>query len=155
MVVAYHVVQWLPMKPKWLVFLSQPGQYGVNLFFALSGFLVGGLYFREKITSVSVDKTRFILRRITRTVPVYLIALAVSFLGSALFEGEKFEWRYLVFLQNYMEVIPFFKVSWSLCVEEHFYAVLPFVLAILYVLHSRMGSWPLKIIVLGLLLLPT
>ena len=155
MVVAYHVVQWLPMKPKWLVFLSQPGQYGVNLFFALSGFLVGGLYFREKLALGSVDKTRFILRRITRTVPVYLIALAVSFLGSALFEGEKFEWRYLVFLQNYMEVIPFFKVSWSLCVEEHFYAILPFVLAILYLLHSRVGSWPLKIIVLGLLLLPT
>ena len=155
MVLAYHVVQWLPMKPKWLVFLSQPGQYGVNLFFALSGFLVGGLYFREKLALGSVDKTRFILRRITRTVPVYLIALAVSFLGSALFEGEKFEWRYLIFLQNYMEVIPFFKVSWSLCVEEHFYTVLPFILAILYLLHRRLGSWPLKIIVLGLLLLPT
>ena len=32
MVVAYHVVQWLPVKPKWLVFLSTPRHYGVNLF---------------------------------------------------------------------------------------------------------------------------
>jgi peptidoglycan/LPS O-acetylase OafA/YrhL len=31
MVVTYHVVQWLPVKLKWLVFLSTPGQYGVNL----------------------------------------------------------------------------------------------------------------------------
>jgi peptidoglycan/LPS O-acetylase OafA/YrhL len=155
MVVAYHVVQWLPIKPKWLIYLANPGQYGVNLFFALSGFLVGSLYFRERHGHRFVDKTRFILRRITRTVPVYLIALAVSFLGSMVFEGEQFEWRYLVFLQNYMKEIPFFKVSWSLCVEEHFYALLPFALSLFYILHKCFGSAPLKIILFALLLLPT
>lgn len=155
MVVFYHVVQWLPLKPKWLIFLSYPGQYGVNLFFALSGFLVGGLYFRERLAVGSVEKSRFILRRITRTVPVYLIALAISFGGSALFEGEDFQWRYLVFLQNYMVEIPYFKVSWSLCVEEHFYALLPFVLVFLYFIHARLGSLALRMIVFGLLVLPT
>jgi peptidoglycan/LPS O-acetylase OafA/YrhL len=155
MVVAYHVVQWLPVKPKWLVFLSTPGQYGVNLFFALSGFLVGSLYFREKQNFDSVDKTRFILRRVTRTVPAYLIALGISFAGSSIFEGEKFEWRYLLFLQNFMVTIPYFKVSWSLCVEEHFYAALPFFLAAIYAAHKRIDSLLLKLCIAGILLLPT
>lgn len=75
MVVVFHVSQWLPVKPYWIPLVLNPGQYGVNLFFALSGFLVGGLYFREKNTFSFVDKSYFILRRVSRTVPVYLVAL--------------------------------------------------------------------------------
>ena len=155
MVVGYHVVQWLPAKPKWLLLLTNPGQYGVNLFFALSGFLVGSLYFRERMKYGNVDKSRFILKLITRTVPIYLIALAISFLGSRIFEGEAFEWTYLIFLQNYLEKIPYFKVSWSLCVEEHFYAILPFFLTIIYFLTKHSGKLVVKAIIISTLLLPT
>jgi len=155
MVVGYHVVQWLPAKPQWLLMVTNPGQYGVNLFFALSGFLVGSLYFRERMKYGNVDKSRFILKLITRTVPIYLIALAISFLGSRIFEGEAFEWTYLIFLQNYLEKIPYFKVSWSLCVEEHFYAILPFFLTIIYFLTKHSGKLVVKAIIISTLLLPT
>lgn len=155
MVVVYHVAQWLPVKPKWIELVSAPGEYGVNLFFALSGFLVGGLYFRERDTFGSVQKSHFILRRVTRTVPVYLIALAASFAGAKFFTGEKFNFLYLLFLQNYMVEIPFFKVSWSLCVEEHFYAVLPFALGCLFYLVKILKGWLIKGLVVTLLLLPT
>ena len=37
------------------------------------------------------------------------------------FRNETFDIGYLVFLQNFYDEIKFFKVSWSLCVEEHFY----------------------------------
>ena len=47
MVVVYHTVQWLPSKPEWVLLLSEPGKYGVNLFFALSGFLVEVSTFRK------------------------------------------------------------------------------------------------------------
>ena len=38
----------------------------------------------------------------------------------------------LVFIQNYYEAIPFFLVSWSLCVEEHFYLVVPLLFVFWY-----------------------
>lgn len=155
MVVAYHVGEWLPVKPKWVEVISTPGEYGVNLFFALSGFLVGGLYFRERDAFGSVRKSQFILRRVTRTVPVYIIALAASFAGSYFFEGEKFNFLYLLFLQNYMVEIPFFKVSWSLCVEEHFYAILPFALGCFFYFGKILNGWLIKGVIVTLLLLPT
>ena len=97
MVLIYHTVQWLPARPPVIWFLSRPGQYGVELFFALSGFLVGGLYLNEFSAKGSVDTGRFILRRITRTVPPYLLTLVPAFLGSYLFENEYFRWEYLLF----------------------------------------------------------
>lgn len=153
MVLFYHTVQWLPAKPQVISFLSQPGQYGVELFFALSGFLVGGLYFNEFLARSSVDTGRFILRRVTRTIPPYLLALAPSFLGSYLFENEYFRWEYLLFLQNYLERMPYFLVSWSLCVEEHFYILLPFVLSLL-LLAGRSSKRAIFILVPIIMLLP-
>ena len=37
-------------------------------------------------------------------------------------------WGYLAFIQNYYHTIPFFIVSWSLCIEEHFYLLIPLLL---------------------------
>jgi peptidoglycan/LPS O-acetylase OafA/YrhL len=154
MVLIYHTVQWLPAKHQVISFLSQPGQYGVELFFALSGFLVGGLYFNEFSAKGSVDTGRFILRRVTRTVPPYLLALAPAFLGSYLFENEYFRWEYLLFFQNYIERMPYFLISWSLCVEEHFYLFLPFVLALL-LLAGSLSKKMVVLLVATILLLPS
>jgi peptidoglycan/LPS O-acetylase OafA/YrhL len=150
MVLIYHTVQRIPIKPDIVSFLSQPGQYGVELFFVLSGFLVGGLYFNELLEKGSVEVCRFVLRRVTRTVPPYFLALAPAFLGSYLFENEPFRWEYLLFFQNYIERMPYFLVSWSICVEEHFYLSLPFVLLFLL----RIGNHSRKIVVFIILFLP-
>lgn len=139
MVLFYHIVQWIPNQPKWLISLTDPGEYGVQLFFVLSGFLVGGLYFHEKSKFGRVDCRKFITRRITRTMPPYFIVLAVSYLGAYVFGREPFDLTYLVFFQNYLTEIPFFMVSWSLCVEEHFYALLPFFLAGVFFIHRKFG----------------
>jgi peptidoglycan/LPS O-acetylase OafA/YrhL len=48
-----------------------------------------------------------------------------------LVRGEPFDKGYLFFVQNYYDSIPFFLVSWSLCIEEHFYLFLPLALALL------------------------
>lgn len=113
------------------------GKYGVELFFVLSGFLVGCLFFNEKHVKGSVNISNFILRRVSRTLPPYFIVLIPAFLSVYIFKEQDFNFKYLFFLQNYMEKIPFYKVSWSICVEEHFYLILPFVLLFLFKLNSN------------------
>jgi peptidoglycan/LPS O-acetylase OafA/YrhL len=100
---------------------------GVEIFFVLSGFLIGRIVLRappRDLTSVG----RFWMRRWLRTLPPYLLVLLVLAL---LFEpGAQRVARYLLFLQcsTSMFIPPgFFPVSWSLAVEEWFYLGLPFV----------------------------
>ena len=128
-VVIFHTVQMVGKDG--FVSLSkftQVGHYGVDLFFVLSGFLIGQLYWNELIENGHVDIKRFILRRILRTYPPYLIALVLSFIPVWINRHQSFDFGYLLFFQNYYDRIPFFLISWSLCIEEHFYIVLPFIL---------------------------
>ncbi len=131
LVVIYHSVQ-MDFTGYSINTYTKVGQYGVDLFFVLSGYLIGGLYWNELKKTGNVKKKRFILRRVLRTVPPYLIALMFSYLAVLMARGEKFDFGFIFFLQNYYTEIPFFLVSWSLCIEEHFYLILPFVLLFLH-----------------------
>lgn len=128
MVIVYHVIQMSPRPMPDLMRLATIGEHGVDLFFVLSGWLIGGLYWREQERYGNVQIMRFWLRRWFRTIPPYLVALGVSWIAVYFTRHESFDLGYLVFLQNYYESIPFFLVSWSLCVEEHFYFFLPLLL---------------------------
>ncbi len=128
-VVIYHTVQMVGRDGfVSIARYTHVGQYGVDLFFVLSGFLIGQLYWREQIDRGHVDIPRFILRRLLRTYPPYAIAMVLSFISVWIGRHQSFDFGYLFFLQNYYQQIPFFLVSWSLCIEEHFYIFLPFVL---------------------------
>ncbi len=141
MVLIYHWVQRWPAREESVRAFTELGQYGVDLFFVISGWLIGGLYWRELKNQQTVQVRRFLLRRWLRTVPPYLAALPIAWAGVAITRGEQFDWRYLLFLQNYYERIPFFLVSWSLCVEEHFYLALPLVLWAAVRIHPRAARW--------------
>jgi peptidoglycan/LPS O-acetylase OafA/YrhL len=110
--------------------LARPGEYGVDLFFVLSGWLIGSLYWKESARFGNVDLPRFWARRWMRTIPPYLMALLLAWLAVRVERHEPFNWGYLVFIQNYYKTIPYFLVSWSLCIEEHFYLFLPMLLAL-------------------------
>jgi peptidoglycan/LPS O-acetylase OafA/YrhL len=127
MVVVYHVAQRWPVPLPSLTAFTQYGEYGVDLFFVLSGWLIGGLLWREHEKFGNVQIARFISRRALRTVPPYLVALAIFYLGVFVTRHERFDWGYLLFLQNYYQNISYFHISWSLCVEEHFYLVMPMI----------------------------
>lgn len=108
------------------------GWTGVDLFFVLSGYLIGSQLFKSLSSVEPVNLSHFYLRRILRTLPSYFVVLAVYF-----FLVPEPGWRFFVFLQNF-GVPPTFAPSWSLCVEEQFYLLFP--IAALLLFRARMRS---------------
>src|SRR5262249_29913722 len=106
--------------PNALGFLSVGG-VGVDLFFCLSGWLLGKQLCLELKERATIDVRRFWLRRWLRPLPAYYAVLGLSLSQAALKGQVPSNWpAYLVFMQNYTHV-SIFGISWSLCVEEHFY----------------------------------
>jgi len=137
LVVVYHVMEMSPVELPRVRAITHWGAYGVDVFFVLSGWLIGGLYWRERRRFGNVRLSLFLPRRWIRTIPPYLVALFMSWLAVRVYRNEAFDFRYLIFIQNYFRKIPFFEVSWSLCVEEHFYLFLPLLLWV----WTRLGLW--------------
>ena len=106
-----------PSHIAWL----QMGGTGVDLFFVLSGWLLGGHLFKELDRTGTVDIRRFWRRRWLRTLPAYFAVLGLTVLQLGFTQpGFQLPFEYAFFAQNYTG-LSIFHVSWSLCVEEHFY----------------------------------
>ncbi len=103
----------------------QPGYFGVDLFFVLSGFLITRILLFNRENGVSLKD--FMIRRMARIFPVYYALLAIL---SVFAFGP-----YLIWCATYLSNFAFsfdrspnpMRHTWSLCVEEHFYLVWPFV----------------------------
>jgi len=109
-------------------YLKSNGGIGVNLFFALSGYLVGGLLMAELQRTGQVNATRFLVRRAFKIwPPLYFLVLVHIVIGRH--PIESFAWQNLLHVQNYFgtSLAP----TWSLAVEEHFYIFLALVLSLL------------------------
>ncbi|MEJ8794866.1 acyltransferase [Trinickia caryophylli] len=98
------------------------GREGVNLFFTLSGFLVGGLLLRQYADTGAIDAGRFIVRRIFKIWPAYYVLIVFHFFAGR-HPTSTFLLQNLTHLQNYLGTS--ISQTWSLAVEEHFYLVLP------------------------------
>ena len=97
---------------------------GVDLFFVLSGFLIGGICFRS-FRNDNFSIWKFWRSRWWRTLPPYAAAILFYVaIRPFCLQLPPVHPYYVVFLQNYLGVIGF-GPSWSLCVEEHFYLCLP------------------------------
>jgi peptidoglycan/LPS O-acetylase OafA/YrhL len=120
---------WLPAK-----IMERFGWTGVDLFFVLSGFLVGGLLLGELRQRGSLDVKRFIIRRAFKIWPSYYALVLASLALAARHVGwRSATWTYLpnlLHLQNYWGVAPL-GWTWSLAVEEHFYLAMPLLLSVL------------------------
>jgi len=111
------------------------GWMGVDLFFVLSGFLIGQQALRPYRKGGRLSIPDFYRRRAFRILPAYLAVLALYIFVPAWRESPGLApiWRFLTFTMNFG--INFhrdaFSQAWSLCVEEHFYLVLPLLVVLL------------------------
>ncbi|WP_127488487.1 acyltransferase family protein [Paenibacillus ehimensis] len=110
--------------------LSFNGLLGVELFFVLSGFLIGGIIIRDLIEG-NGSLIQFYSRRWLRTLPAYFLVLSIVIL-IAVWNHQKWFYQHFLFIQNFnYEQLGFFGVSWSLSIEEWFYLLTPPCLLIL------------------------
>ncbi len=98
--------------------------FGVDLFFVLSGYLISTHWF-NKLKANQHSYREFWLKRFFRILPNYYLVLVIL-ITIQLLKKQSFPfWQYFIFIQNFSD-IKFFVPSWSLCVEEHFYLIFPF-----------------------------
>lgn len=128
------------------------GVCGVEIFFALSGFLVGRQLLL--VAEGTVEASAFVLRRWYRTLPNYYLFLAVNAaLAAFVTGGARPDADYLIFAQSLAAParVTFFPESWSLAIEEWFYALaaLGFAIAAWRRLSARALGWVLLAILVA------
>lgn len=142
--VAHYVAHFSGFRPgslpSYVIALFRLTGSGVDLFFVLSGFLIGGILLDQR-GATGYFKV-FYIRRFFRIVPIYaLLCLALGLLvgfrdrlpSLAWLIGEPMPWYTLAtYTQNIWQAFhradsPFIGVTWSLAVEEQFYLVLPLI----------------------------
>ena len=133
---------------------------GVDLFFVLSGFLIGGILLDSRASTNYYSV--FYKRRFFRIIPIYLVALLVvpvlvslgqgpeaSRLRMAHLEGAPW-YAYLTFTQNFWMAhagtlgCNGLAMTWSLAVEEQFYLTVP-----LYI-RALSRRWLTRFLVIGI-----
>ena len=119
---------------------------GVDLFFVLSGFLIGGILLDNREAPRYFQA--FYARRVCRIFPLYFAWLLVSLVAltavprlvpstPSWWSEPVPAWAYVVFCQNYMMGMlsefgsPWLGSTWSLAIEEQFYLVLPLLIRLL------------------------
>jgi len=157
MVVAFHYVNNQLINSSTLlgrIFykLTSVGWVGVDLFFVLSGFLIGTILMNNR-RSENYFST-FYIRRIVRIIPNYylLIAFFVIICFIPLFSSDYFltgnnvipVWAYLLMFHNvFIAHLQNFgntsvSVTWSIGVEEQFYIIFPF---LVYLIKEKWLPW--------------
>lgn len=139
LVFANHYMGFVSFEPTFGWF-SEIGWAGVDLFFALSGYLIGNQVF-SALRGPGLSLPHFYARRLLRTLPAFLFVLALyawwPYWAGTLPHAPW--WKYLTFTLNFnLKPGTLFSHAWSLCVEEQFYLLLPpIALAIAAIARAR------------------
>ncbi len=132
------------------------GWIGVDLFFVLSGYLIGGQLLASLARDRRIYLSRFFARRALRIMPAYLVVLAIYFLLPSWREYSEMSqplWKFLLSVQNIaLHGGTAFSHAWSLAVEDQFYLALPFLLLFLYRRPRAAIILPCLIVLGGILL---
>ena len=127
-VVIYHAgIMGFPLPGR----VHRFGWIGVDLFFVLSGYLIGGQLLAPLVRDQPIKLRRFFARRALRILPAYLVILAIYFSLPSWREYPEMSplWKFLVSVQNIgLHGGTAFSHAWSLAVEDQFYLLLPLIL---------------------------
>jgi len=111
------------------------GDLGVDLFFVISGFLIGTIIFKEIRSTGTFIFRQFYFRRYLRLTPVYIFAILLNItLTHNLNFGHY--WSNILYVNNYVpgsEMI----WTWSLAIEEQFYLLTPLLLLLFFPLFKN------------------
>ena len=139
----------LPRTTDKILVWLQFSQYGVYLFFILSGFLICRLVLASRTFSYPT----FLWRRFLRIYPAFFVALVVGTMVFALHAGDRITlstfMANMVFANGLRElnIVPILHQSWSLFYEVVFYIVFPIVLLLW---PARPWRTPIGIVIAGL-----
>ncbi len=136
-------ILWVMLFHAWVAGLGLPflavakyGWMGVDLFFALSGYLIGSQLFKSYAQNVTPSLKQFYLRRAFRVLPAYWVVVILYFTVPLFREEPNIQplWQFLTFTENLL--IDYrnnkaFSHAWSLCIEEHFYLLFPLIAFVL------------------------
>src|SRR6476660_5480161 len=127
--------------PRWLgnllISIFGAGAYGVDLFFALSAYLITNLLLRERAATGALDLRGFYLRRILRIWPLYLAFIAFAAVFALLVPGQHLPMKYVVgyslLAGNWIYAFyglpaSFATPLWTVSIEEQFYLAWPLAL---------------------------
>jgi len=154
LVVVSHCTYFLAVETEqpFILILRILGAVGVDLFFLLSGFLIGGILLKlmENNQTRFSDLIIFWKRRWFRTLPNYFLILIVNIIIVLIFYDDLPEniILFFFFLQNFTSSHPdFFTEAWSLSIEEYAYLILPLIFYILFFISK--GLKPKKVFLWG------
>ena len=138
-------------QPEWLPDVAKFGWTGVDLFFVLSGFLISSQLFNQLKQGQSISFKQFFLKRFFRIIPAFWVTVGLYFIVPFFREKEALPpiWKFLTFTQNFglnLKEFGTFSHAWSLCVEEHFYLLLPLILLFLTYFNCFKNSYRLLIL---------
>jgi peptidoglycan/LPS O-acetylase OafA/YrhL len=129
---------------RWTQWTSR-GDMGVDLFFVISGYLIGTILLTEYQATRTLQIKRFYARRFLRLMPVYTVAMIAGLYfvhniprEAVLMEFPPFMnannmWANFLYVNNFLPVNrQYMGWCWSLAIEEQFYLILPgFILVVM------------------------
>jgi len=159
--IAFHSAWfcWRLPPPTYVALLHEPallplwrGDFGVDVFFVLSGFLIAGMLRDERARTGRVSLRTFYVRRLMRLWPALVAAALLELCASP--ERAGTAWATLLYLTDFVPVErAFMGWTWSLAIEEQFYLVCPWLLTALAARSLRQELCVLALIALGLVAL--
>jgi peptidoglycan/LPS O-acetylase OafA/YrhL len=130
-------------QPYWLEQIAVVGFHGVELFFVISGFILGLPFAAHQLKGAKkVSMRQYYLRRLTRLEPPYIVAALLFFALAIFSQGQRFLDLYqhvaasLVYQHDLIfgTMSPIISVAWSLEIEVQFYLLVP-LLALLFAIR--------------------
>jgi peptidoglycan/LPS O-acetylase OafA/YrhL len=145
----------LGLVPAGAAFLAHPalrlgwaGNLGVDVFFVISGYLIGGMLLREREERGRLSFGRFYARRAMRILPAYLLAIALNLAAGT--ANADAAWANVLFVNNFLPFTrQFMAHTWSLAIEEQFYALFPVGVVLLYLVRPAWRTAVVASSVLG------